>query len=146
MPLILLSLLKDNWKVIFAITCFVLWSIGCDQHGRRAVYAKWDESNAAATIHARQIETDNTILSGIIGGKYESSIKAINNNFDAAVRSLSADTSGNLSSKGNSTIQFNAATCSSSVHKTNERLKLAREAEVNTQQLISLQEWIKETK
>lgn len=144
MLILLLNLLKDNWKTVLAVICFSLWSIGCYNRGAEHVQAKWDKANIEATNKAYQIEHDNILVSNIIGGKYESSIAAINNAYNSAVRLQPA--SSNLPSKTNSTSKPDAATCSNSVHKANERIRLAKEAEINTAKLIALQEWVNSVK
>lgn len=145
MPLLILSLLRNNWKPIFIFLCFSLWSIGCYQQGARNVQGKWDLANAEAVIKARGIEHDNTLISNLIGGKYESSIDAINNAYNTAI-SLQPTASGDMSRTPKPTSKFNATACTDSVYKTNARLKLAKESEINTQKLIALQEWQKSVK
>lgn len=146
MPILILNLLRNNWKIVFAITCFVLYSIGVYNRGAESVRAEWDSANTSATVIARQIETDNRILSGIIEGKHHATIESIDSTFNDAVKRLRSNPSSNLPCTSTPPSSANATTRASGIHKANGRLKLAKEAELNTQKLISLQEWVQEVK
>lgn len=138
-----LQILINNWRIIaYSSSVIVLFSLGYHQ-GEKSVQQKWDLENAKAVISTRETERNNEIFGNKIGVKYETGIKSIDDSFNAAIAGLHERTNGNLSSSANPTSKPNATPCSNQLYKANERLKLAREAEINTQRLISLQEWVK---
>lgn len=143
----LLSLLKNNWKFLLIASVAILWSLGCYQQGRRDVRAQWDASILQATIAARQIETDNAILSGIIEGKHHESIKGIDSSFDIAVKRLQS-TSSDMPCTSKTTPSSNGAASDNKLYRARkfQRLEDAKQAEINTQKLISLQQWESEVK
>lgn len=139
-----LEMLKLNWKPALAITIAFLWSLGCYNAGKRTIRAEWQQSIVEAKEKALQIEHDNAIFSNVIGGKYETGIKVIDDNFNSAINSLQS-TSGDMPTKTNGTRKLDGKTCDNGLPQANKRklLELAKQAEINTQRLISLQEWEK---
>lgn len=134
--------LETYWKPIIIGIGVIVYSFFWYSVGVNHVQNKWDKSIQDATIKAHQIEADNQILSNSIGGKYATGIKIIDDNYNAAINSLQPAGS-NMPGKANSSSGIIRTTCTDAVYKANARLKLAREAEINTQRLISLQEWVR---
>lgn len=146
MILIALELLKNNWKIVLAAVATLTWSLFCYHQGKETVQDKWNQSILEATAKARQIEKDNALISNIIGGKYESSIKTINDEYNTAIGMQPA--SSGMSRASRTSAIPTTTTCADSVYKANKRelLRLGKEAEINTQKLIHLQEWVKSIK
>lgn len=140
-----LQILINNWRV-FAYSSAIIASFSVGYHqGEKSIQQKWDLENAKAVIAARETERNNEIFGNKIGVKYETGIKQIDDNFNAAIAGLHERTNGNLPSSTNPASKPNATTCRNTVYQENKRLRLelARQAEINTQRLISLQEWVK---
>lgn len=144
----LLPYIKDYWKQIAVVFLVALLGLFIYNKGAQSVQKKWDASIAEAKDRARIIEQDNVILSNIIGGEYETGVKTIDDNFNAAIAGLRERASGDMPSTSDATCKFDEPTKRNAIYQENKRarLTLAREAEINTQRLISLQKWVKESK
>lgn len=144
MPLLLLSLLRNNWKLILILLCASIWSAVCWQAGARHIRNEWNIAILEATNKAREIESNNVLLNQKIGVKYETGIKAIDDAYNSALASLQPTASNGVRLTPTTASKPTCTTNADELHKRNARLKLARQAEINTQKLISLQEWVQE--
>lgn len=141
MPLII-EIIKPYWKPLLIGFVIILWSLGCYNQGKRAVQSEWDKSILEATLRAHEIERDNAVLSNIIEGKHYAGIKAIDDNFNAALASLQP-ASSDMPAKTSTSGKPDAAACDYKLYRANKRklLEIAKQADIQTQQLIRLQEW-----
>jgi hypothetical protein len=142
--LIIPSLLKNNYKILIAAFVLITYTLGVYVQGQKSTQAKWDLATAQAIIKAREIENNNALLNNKIGAKYETGIKSIDDAYNSALASLQSATSDGVRLSPSTTSKPTCATSADELPKRNARLKLAREAELNTQRLISLQEWVQE--
>lgn len=142
MPLLMIFL-RSNWKILLIGGIVLLWSIGCYNQGARKIQQKWDKSILEATLQARGIEHDNAVLSNIVEGKYETGIKAIDDSYNTALRSLQPDTSGNMPAKSSAASKPDVTACDNRLYRANKQklLEIGRQADINTQKLLLLQEW-----
>jgi hypothetical protein len=143
-----LTLLQINWKPTLCIVLALFYTYFVYNKGADSVRSEWQEANAKAMIEARTIEQGNVKLGEKIGGDYEKNKSAIISNFNDVINGLQFATSGDMSSKSEPTSKPNATTSTSKVCETNKRklIELGLQAELNTEQLIQLQEWIRESK
>lgn len=147
MEISLITWILKNRVLICGILCLMFWSFFCYNIGSTRVQNKWDKAVIEATIKARQIENDNSILNNIIGGKYENKLTAIDTSFSNAINRLQS-TSSSLPSTTITSSKSNGTTCSNRLSESISRklIFLAREADKNTAKLISLQEYNKGVK
>jgi len=140
-----MTLIINNWKLLLAVIAFLAWGELRYSEGEARVQHKWDEANTKAIISARETEQQNAIFSNKIGEKYEANIQNIDDTYRAALAGLHERANGNLPATVNSTSKPDATTCRNTVYQENKRLRLelARQAEINTQRLMALQEWVK---
>lgn len=145
MPLIL-ELIKANWKPLFAVTCVVLFGIGCYNKGKETVRGEWDKATALAIIDAREIEHENAATTNKVGTDYEKRKADIDAGFNGVLDILLAGTDGYMPSKTDPARSIDAKTCASRIPQANARklAELAKEAEINTAKLIALQAWVSE--
>lgn len=140
--------IKTNWLPVAIVVGLAIYTLIINNSAYNRGYAdlrlEWDKSIADAKEKIIATEKDRVILNSVIWGKYETGIKAIDDNFNTATSSLHQPASSNLRGKANTTSQLDATACNDKLYKAHERLKLAREADINTQRLISLQEWVRE--
>lgn len=129
---------------LLSVTVFVLWSIGCYLQGARHEQAK----QLAKDLEVKKIELANeqfNIKTGFeIGSKYEKTKDSIEFNFNKYTNSLqsrSEDSENVTSSKSNE-----KAYCDKLSRESKRRLlMLMKEAELNTMQLIALQDYIEKS-
>jgi hypothetical protein len=142
MPLLMIFL-ESNWKVICLGAIITIFGGFMYHKGAVSVKNEWDLVNLQAITKARQIEHDNATITAIIEGKHYAGIKAIDDNFNAAVASLQQPASSDLPSKTKTTSKPDAATCDNKFYRANKRklLEIAKQADIQTEQLIRLQEW-----
>jgi hypothetical protein len=139
----MLALLLANWKQIAIGVAIVFWSAFCYHEGASSVRNEWNRQIMEATIKAREIEQNNQLIGNKIAGDYENKKSSIYDFYSGLLNRLPA-TSGDMSSKPTATSKPNAATCKDRVSERNKRLALdlAYQAELNTQKLIALQNWV----
>lgn len=148
MPLIM-TFLGSNWKPIFILLCFSLWSIGCYQQGIRHLQAKWDLANAEAVIKARQSELDKSILNATIGDKNEKTHNTIDIIYADAINSLSGTTNLNLPAESSTKPKIDARACTDAIHQADFRatkkaiIDIQKAAEENTADWLGLQEYVR---
>jgi len=137
---------KYRWWV-FGFICATLWTIGWYNKGARDERSVWVAKEMA--IQARQIEGERKDVKTAfeIGSDYENTKERIDNSFAGYINRLQSG-AGNTAMESNSTSKPNEKTTCAGLPERNKRklLELARQAELNTQQLISLQRWIEETR
>jgi hypothetical protein len=148
MIFLLLKFLDSNKPVLLIGFGLFVLSVVSYQQGVKSVREEWQEANDKARLEAILINQHNNSINDKTKALYDTGIKTIDDNYNAAIASLQPNTSGNLSSKTNTTSRAANCTSRNAVYKENKRLRLelARDAEINTQRLISLQEWTKEVK
>lgn len=140
MPILLL--LKNNYKLVsYAVAAMVLFAYGY-YLGSGNTQSKWDAEKAVQVLAANDISNKQIKTAFEIGSSYEIKRNDIDNVFN---RLLKANDS--ISSKADATSKPHDSTCSNRVPRAVKQdiLMLAREAEINTQKLIALQKWIKDT-
>lgn len=145
MPL-LMTLLQSSWKtLLIGFIVAAIWGLGFDI-GAEHIQRKWDASISAAKDTARNTEYQNVIFSNQIGGKYEANIQTIDDTYRSVLAGLPTNASSSLPTATNPTSESDTTACRNAVYQENKRLRLelARQAEINTQRLVALQEWVKE--
>lgn len=139
MPLFLLT----YWKQIGAVAIMIGALTFSYFKGAESVQAKWDLEVAKANIAARQAERNATIISNDIGIKHETNIKVIDSNYAAALDGVRKSYDNHLPNDKPTACKPYVESRADRIYKANERLRIAREAELNTLKLIDLQEWVR---
>jgi hypothetical protein len=147
MPALIINLLKTYWKPLTILVTLTIWSWFWYDAGRDAVKAKWEAEKARIVLAQREVEKHNIKTAWEIASGFSKTKDSIYSDFDNRINSLPEPTSSDAG-KGNATSRTDAATACSGLSQANKRkfLTLAREAEINTQQLIALQKWVRETR
>lgn len=144
MWLFVLSVLRNNWKILATIGGGAFLCLFCYNKGAQSVQREWDKKIAEETAAAREIEFKNSVLSNELGIGHEKKLNAIDIAYNDAIHSLWTKTSGSMPTTTTTASKSNEQASSDRVHKANKRIGIAREAERNTAKLIDLQQWVKE--
>ena len=144
---IAINLLKSYWKPLvgFLIVAFI-WGHG-NSVGRSYEKGLRNAEKAKIILAQKEIEKHNVKTAFEIGSGYAQIKDDIYGDYDKRINSLPEPTSSDAG-KSNATSRTNETPACSGLSQANKRklLTLAREAEINTQQLIHLQKWVREVK
>jgi hypothetical protein len=90
-------------------------------------------------------ERNQVTISNQQEAAYEGKVTTIDTSYDALFKRLYALPSGSVSPVSTATGKLDSATCNNKISKANSitLAKLAQAADIQTQRLISLQEWVK---
>lgn len=145
--MMMINLLKVNWKPLFAVTIAFLFTLGVYNSGKRSVRAEWQQSLVEAQEKARTIEVDKGIINNLIGVRNEKTRSNIDFIYGNVIDGLLAS-DGDMSEKPCASSKPDENARADEVYRASRRaikkaiIDIQKKAEENTASWNDLQDYV----
>lgn len=129
------------WLLIPIALSYVVVGYGGYEYATNKYKADTEAAIAKQEASVVTTERKQTVISNNAEQSYESKINAINSSYDALLKQLYTIPSGPVPKLSATPSSANAVSCDNQLSVT--RIRYAKAADIQTQQLIGLQAWIK---